>query len=235
MTPARSASDSATDFARRPLWRRAWPLILIVTLHLGFFHLLQNGTLQRLRQRQAATVVTVLLFPPAQPAVVPAPPTVKPVPPKTAARPPPRPRPVAVPVVAPTPAPPPHALAAPIASAIAPAVQAEPPPAAITPQPAAAPTQPKTISSAVQYLQPPQPEYPIQSRRLGEAGRVILRALVNPQGHAERVEVQQSSGFTRLDTAAREAVARALFKPYTEDGLAVAVFIIVPISFRLDQ
>ena len=235
MAPAPPTSTAGDGFNRPALWRRAWPMALIVALHLGFFHLLQSGMLQQLRQAQTAEVVTAFLFPPAPPAAAPAPPPARQAPPKTVVRPPPKPKLVATPAPAP-PSPPLETPAAPVPSA--PSAAAESAPAtATTPQPqqSATPAQPKTISAGVQYLQPPQPEYPLQSRRIGESGRVILRALVNPQGHAERIEVQQSSGFVRLDAAAREAVARALFKPYTEDGRAVAVFVIVPISFRLDQ
>ena len=94
---------------------------------------------------------------------------------------------------------------------------------------------PKTVSSGVQYLQAPRPDYPAQSKRLGEEGKVVLRVLVSQQGVAERIEVQKSSGFARLDDAAREAVQRARFKPHLEDGTPVAVFAVVPITFRLDQ
>ena len=94
---------------------------------------------------------------------------------------------------------------------------------------------PKTVTSGVQYLQPPQPAYPAQSKHLGEEGRVVLRVLVNESGQAERVEIQQSSGYARLDQAAREAVQAARFQPHLEDGRPVRVFAIVPISFRLDQ
>ena len=105
---------------------------------------------------------------------------------------------------------------------------------AASPSPPASPAQPKTISSGVEYLQPPHPEYPAASRRMGEEGKTVLRVLVNDKGRAERIEVQKSSGSPRLDEAARQAVQRALFKPYTEDGKPVAVFAIIPISFQLD-
>jgi periplasmic protein TonB len=96
-----------------------------------------------------------------------------------------------------------------------------------------APSQPKTISS-VEYLQAPQPEYPSMSRRMGEQGKVILRILVNEKGRAEHIDIQRSSGFPRLDDAARAAASRALFKPYVEDGKAMAVYVVVPIGFQLD-
>lgn len=63
----------------------------------------------------------------------------------------------------------------------------------------------------------------------------MLRVLINQQGRAERIEVQKSSGFVRLDEAAREAVQRAQFKPHLEDDKPITVFVLVPISFRLDQ
>ena len=87
----------------------------------------------------------------------------------------------------------------------------------------------------MEYLQPPRPDYPAQSKRLGEEGRVVLRVLVDRQGRAERIDMQKSSGFERLDEAARKAVLQARFKPHLEDGAPVAVFAIVPITFRLDQ
>lgn len=69
---------------------------------------------------------------------------------------------------------------------------------------------------------------------MGEEGKAMLRVLVNDKGRAERIEIQKSSGSPRLDEAARQAVQRALFKPYMEDGKPVAVFAVIPISFQLD-
>lgn len=97
------------------------------------------------------------------------------------------------------------------------------------------PAQPKLLSSGVAYVQPPQPRYPPFSRRMGEEGRTILRVLVNPQGMPQRAEIRTSSGSTRLDEAAREAVMRAQFRPHIDNGLAVAVFVIVPIQFQLNH
>ncbi|WP_335340169.1 energy transducer TonB [Collimonas arenae] len=78
-------------------------------------------------------------------------------------------------------------------------------------------------------------KYPAVSKRMGEEGKSVIRVLINDKGRAERVEIQKSSGSSRLDEAAKQAVMRALFKPYTEDGKAMPVFAIVPINFQLSS
>lgn len=92
---------------------------------------------------------------------------------------------------------------------------------------------PRTITSGVQYILAPQVVYPQMSRRMGEQGKVVLRILVNENGKPDQVLVQTSSGSPRLDEAGRQAALRALFKPYMEDGRAVAVYAIVPLVFTL--
>lgn len=97
------------------------------------------------------------------------------------------------------------------------------------------PAQPKTVTTGIAYLRPPEPAYPPVSKRMGEQGKTILRVLVNEKGQPEKVEIQRSSGFTRLDEAARLAVQRAFFKPFLDDGRAVAAYAIVPIAFTLEN
>ncbi len=100
-----------------------------------------------------------------------------------------------------------------------------------TPPPA---PQPKLVSG-VEYVRSPQPEYPSLSRRMNEAGRVIVRVLINPQGRPEQALVQVSSGFARLDQAAINSALAALFKPHTENGVALHVYALIPITFELTQ
>jgi protein TonB len=130
------------------------------------------------------------------------------------------------------------ALAAPVAekAAASAAIAVGAAPAAAVAAAPAAPAQPavpRTITSGVEYIRAPQPEYPALSKRMGEQGRVVLRVLVNEKGLPDQVVVQTSSGFTRLDEAGRQAVLRALFKPHMEDGRPVAVFVIVPLNFQM--
>jgi protein TonB len=109
-----------------------------------------------------------------------------------------------------------------------PAPDPNPPPVAAKPAEA-------RFVSEVAYLQPPSPRYPPESRRSREQGLVSLRVLIDEGGHAQDVRVERSSGFPRLDEAARLAVARALFKPYVESGVAQAAIVIIPIEFSLNS
>jgi len=93
---------------------------------------------------------------------------------------------------------------------------------------------PKLISS-VEYVREPAPRYPPQSRKLREQGLVILRVLIDERGVACSIEVESSSGHARLDHAAREAVSRAAFRPYVEDGLPRRALVLIPIEFSLNR
>jgi periplasmic protein TonB len=237
-------------------------IVSLTALHVGAFYALQSGLAREVTERVKQTVVARLIAPEPQPQVVVPPPSV-PSPPQqklklpaavlpSAGKPSP-PSALPVPVAAPPTATSTTSIALPPAPAEAPktepaaAIVAAPAPApapstntGIAPPPAqAATTAPvpavKTITTGVQYLQQPEPVYPAISRRMGEQGRVVLRILVNPQGAPERVELQRSSGFPKLDSAAREAARGARFKPFTEDGKPVAVWAVVPIVFELDQ
>jgi protein TonB len=113
----------------------------------------------------------------------------------------------------------------------APIVAPAPPPAPVAlPEPAPVTT---PIFSA-DYLDNPAPSYPGLSRRLHEEGRVLLRVLVSPNGRAEEVQVQSSSGHARLDTAARETVRAWRFVPAKRGAEPVAAWVLIPVSFRLE-
>ena len=63
-----------------------------------------------------------------------------------------------------------------------------------------------------------KPEYPAVSRRMEETGTVILQMLVGVDGKVTESKIAQSSGHSRLDEAAREALSLCKFKPGTTDG-----------------
>lgn len=108
-------------------------------------------------------------------------------------------------------------------------------PATVTLPALSKPASPKIYASGIEYLQMPQPDYPAAAKRMGEEGKIILRVLVDEQGRPEQIIVQQSSGSPRLDDAAKQAVRRALFKPFIDNGKAISAFAIVPITFELQS
>lgn len=84
------------------------------------------------------------------------------------------------------------------------------------------------------YLSNPAPHYPSLSREMGEEGRVFLRVQVSTQGRPLNIAVYKSSGYTRLDSSASEAVRRWQFIPGRLGGQPVVAHVIVPINFFLE-
>jgi protein TonB len=209
--------------------RRFGPLLIIIGLHIALFYALRSGLVHQVAQILPREIVAsfVTLQPPApEPKPQPVPKTV-PVVKKPVTKPKPR------PVITEKPAP--QAITE---EAPPPAEPSKEPPSDAVPSAApsapAAPAVPKTISG-VSYINPPRPVYPPLDARMGNEGTVTLRVLINEQGRAEKVEVQKSSGSLRMDDAARQAVMRALFKPYLEDGRPAPAYAIVPINFTLNR
>lgn len=85
---------------------------------------------------------------------------------------------------------------------------------------------------AVAVSQPP-PEYPDFARRAGVEGRVIVEAWVTAEGTVREVRLLQGA-HPLLDEAAVEAVRRWTFSPAKQNNRAVAVWVSVPIYFRLN-
>lgn len=229
---AMSVDGSGLLWRARRLWRvrgrKAAPLAAIVLVHGVLFWMMGNGMLNKVAQAVMPKVVTVSfvaspepLKPPPEPKTVPlvvqVPKFIPPMP------------------ILPTPQTQPTITVAPPAprnveptppTAVAPVAAPTPAP------PVAAPAAPKTINGA-DYIRAPQPVYPNIARRMGESGVVTLRVLINVKGEAEQVVIQKSSGSSNLDEAGRQAVLRALYKPYIEDGKAIPVYVLVPVNFQL--
>ena len=79
-----------------------------------------------------------------------------------------------------------------------------------------------------------KPEYPSASRRLEEEGTVSLRFLVGVDGKVIQAEVDKSSGFRRLDEAARAGLAKCQFKPATVDGKPEQAWASMKYTWRLE-
>ncbi len=121
--------------------------------------------------------------------------------------------------------------AAPAAFVVAPQPPAPPAP------PVIAPPAPVAVVAArfdADYLHNPKPAYPAISRRNGEEGKVLLKVRVSPQGAALDVAVSHSSGFSRLDAAALDAVTRWRFVPARRGDEAIESAVVVPVTFALE-
>jgi protein TonB len=100
---------------------------------------------------------------------------------------------------------------------------------------AIAPSQPQTVApplvEEIDYLRAPAPVYPRESSRNRERGTVLLRVLVDTFGRPAQIKIERSSGYTRLDSAARVAVEKALFRPHEVNGIAQPAQVLIPIEF----
>ena len=84
------------------------------------------------------------------------------------------------------------------------------------------------------YLNNPAPAYPMQARRMGEQGKVLLKVLVSQDGKAETVKVDTSSGHHKLDQAAIEAVKKWSFVPAKRSNQPISAYVLVPVNFTLN-
>jgi protein TonB len=77
------------------------------------------------------------------------------------------------------------------------------------------------------------PTYPPTSRRLGEEGTVRLKVLVDERGRPQDVQIAQSSGFARLDDAAKYAVRRWKFIAAADGTNPITAWTQVAVTFKL--
>jgi protein TonB len=118
-----------------------------------------------------------------------------------------------------------------------PPVQSTAPTAVTTvrpPEPAPPATQPVSIAPKIDLQHSREPEYPPQSRRLGEQGSVVLQVLVDVDGKVIDSKLVQSSGFDRLDQAALDGVKTSYrFVPGTVDGKPAPMWYAFKFNWRL--
>lgn len=84
------------------------------------------------------------------------------------------------------------------------------------------------------YLSNPAPVYPAMSRRLREAGVVLLRVRVTTQGRPAEVLLEHTSGFVRLDEAAIATVKHWRFVPARRGSNLAEAWVLVPVEFVLN-
>jgi len=205
----------------RPRWRRRAALIGVAALQ-ALVLLAIAGLAIRPELVTAPQALTVRLL-----ELAPTPPRVEP----PQAKPP-----VATPARNAFVTPPPIITAAPTAAAASFAVATQPAPSPVEAL-LAPPASPPIVAARfdADYLQNPKPFYPPMSRRQGEEGKVVLRVRVSAQGTSLAVDVKLSSGYPRLDAAARAAVEKWRFVAARQGSDAVESTVLVPLNFTLDN
>lgn len=77
------------------------------------------------------------------------------------------------------------------------------------------------------------PQYPKRSEEKGEEGTVVFRFLVGTDGRVQSAQLVKSSGFERLDNAAKDAFMQCTFTPGTIDGAPQSSWVKQPFTWRL--
>ncbi|WP_439682976.1 Protein TonB [Cupriavidus oxalaticus] len=215
--------------------QRLFKITLAVLLfHAGLLYLIQSGLGRKLTEAVIAPEIIARIIPlePPKQEAPPEPPKPKPkqeTPPKQVKVAPPKPTP-------PQPKPTPQPVADLPPTPNAPEAPSTPPapPAPTEPAPAPVSAAPRAVGIGEIQCTPPQPKYPSQSRRMGETGRTVVRLTTDESGKVIKTSVVSSSGSSRLDQAAVEAVQAMRCKPYMDSGRAVAVTAQQPIGFELN-
>lgn len=78
-----------------------------------------------------------------------------------------------------------------------------------------------------------QREYPMFLQESGIGGRVLLWFLIDQTGKVRRFELKESSGRKALDKAALKVATRMHFSPAENYSRKVAVWVVMPILFRI--
>lgn len=111
-----------------------------------------------------------------------------------------------------------------------PVVEAKPEPAPPSPPPPPKPMERTKASTKPGCTKPP---YPAESQELEEEGTVTLGITTDVDGNVVEIRIIKSSGFTRLDDAAKQAFGRCEFNPGTLDGVPEKTTATVQYQFRL--
>ena len=212
---------SQSTYAIRPnMWRKHLPSIgMVLLLHGILLWLIQSGLARQaitLTQESVEALLLTDAAPPPPPVAAPkTPPPKTPLPPVNQ---------------------PPIATATPvITTPTAPAISNTAP---VSPTQSTAPPTPSPSIRTGAVIQPgascAKPDYPSASRRLEEEGTVGLKFLIGANGRVIQAEIEKTSGFPRLDEAARNALSKCQFRPGSIDGKAEQSWASIKYTWRLE-
>lgn len=203
--------------------RRLTGIVVVGLLHVFLIYALVTGLARKVVEIVIPPLETKIIEEVKPPPIDKPPP---PPPPKLAAPPPPFIPPPEVRIDTP----PPVANTITAVSDIKPAVEA---PVPQPPQPVVT-AAPKRTAAVVDANACEKPEYPSASLRAQETGVVVLSFLIGADGSVLDSKVQRSSGFRRLDEAARKGLSLCRFKPATVDGKPEQAWARIEYEWKID-
>lgn len=99
----------------------------------------------------------------------------------------------------------------------------------------AAPAPGPAVFSAPRLEHKGKPRYPEAARAAGIEGTVIIRVHVLASGEVAAAEVSRSAGYAVLDRAAIDSIRAVRFAPGRRGAEPVAMWVEVPVQFRLER
>ena len=214
-----SRLNPTTTYQQRTRTKRLPGLLMVLALHAVLLWLIQSGLARQaitLTQESVEALLLTDAAPPPPPVAAP-----KTPPPKT-----PLPPVIQPPIATATPV---------ITTPTAPAISNTAP---VSPTQSTAPPTPSPSIRTGAVIQPgascAKPDYPSASRRLEEEGTVGLKFLIGADGRVLQAEIEKTSGFPRLDEAARNALSKCQFRPGSIDGKAEQSWASIKYTWRLE-
>ncbi|MBK9520586.1 MAG: TonB family protein [Rhodocyclaceae bacterium] len=200
--------------------RRSASFAAVVVFHIVLVYALVNGLARKIVEVVQAPLETKIIeeVKPPPPDKPPPPP-----PPRMAAPPPPFIPPVEVRIDTPPP----------VQSSISAVSSVKPANEAPIPRPVV--TGPSRSPAVVDASKCSKPAYPPASVRAQETGLVVLQFLIGADSSVIESKIERSSGFRRLDEAARQALSLCKFKAGTEEGKAVQSWARIEYLWKLDD
>jgi len=93
---------------------------------------------------------------------------------------------------------------------------------------------PDSVSRAPAVIDAAPPVYPIDLRRAGISGRVMLEFIIGADGRVERASLRTvEAANIDFSTSATTAMSKARFTPACRNGHPVRVRVTMPVEFKL--
>lgn len=91
------------------------------------------------------------------------------------------------------------------------------------------------IQQSPQLISNPVPRYPLEALERGWQGLCTWKAKLNRQGQLEQIQLLQSSGYSKLDQSAFDALKTWQWLPAKDSNGTAEVWVQVPVRFQISN